>query len=384
MKTGTFAIRMAAMLLLFSGMLEGALSTSPDRVDRYVLNQMRERQIPGLSLGIVQRGKLVKVAGYGMANLELSVSASPSTVYELASITKPFTATAIMMLVREKGLSLDDLLSRYVTEVPADWSGVTIRHLLTHTAGITSHTELPDIVSNESKEYTRSEMLAIITNAPIKSRPGEKWEYNDSGYFLLGLVVEKASGVPYEEFVRERVFRPLGMMSTRGNIVDAVIPNRASGYVLRNGEFHRAAAVSPTQSFGGGHLVSTVLDLAKWDIALAGHDLLPQAALAEMWTPARLNDHRPVEVDFPGFEGSSYGFGWFLGRLGGHRLVEHGGSISSGFSTEIVRCRDDALTVIVLANRSQEPPFSENAPRPWAIAKGVAAVYLPDLQVHSR
>jgi CubicO group peptidase (beta-lactamase class C family) len=243
---------------------------------------------------------------------------------------------------------------------------------------------LPDIVSNESKEYTRSEMLAIITNAPIKSRPGEKWEYNDSGYFLLGLVVEKASGVPYEEFVRERVFRPLGMMSTRGNIVDAVIPNRASGYVLRNGEFHRAAAVSPTQSFGGGHLVSTVLDLAKWDIALAGHDLLPQAALAEMWTPARLNDHRPVEVDFPGFEGSSYGFGWFLGRLGGHRLVEHGGSISSGFSTEIVRCRDDALTVIVLANRSQEPPFSENAPRPWAIAKGVAAVYLPDLQVHSR
>jgi CubicO group peptidase (beta-lactamase class C family) len=193
------------------------------------------------------------------------------------------------------------------------------------------------------------------------------------------LVVEKASGQPYEQFMLERIFRPLGMGSTRGNVIDDVIPRRAAGYVLGDGRLRRARAVSPTQSFGGGHLMSTVLDLAKWDLALGEETLLPRSMLETMWTPARLKNGQPVEVNFEGFEGSSYGFGWILGELGGHRIVEHGGSISSGFSSEILRFPDDGITVIVLVNRSEEPPFARDAPRPWTIARGVAALYLPDL-----
>jgi CubicO group peptidase (beta-lactamase class C family) len=219
-------------------------------------------------------------------------------------------------------------------------------------------------------------MLAIITDAPVKSRPGEQWAYNDSGYFLLALVVEKASGEPYEQFMRERVFGPLQMTSTRGNIVDEVIPGRAAGYVFREGHLHRARAVSPTQSFGGGHLMSTVLDLAKWDRALAEHTLLPPSLLSLMWTPARLNSGHAVAVDFPGFESSSYGFGWFLSEFRNRRIVEHAGSISSGFTSEIFRCVDSRFTVIILTNRTQEPPFAADAPRPWAIARGLAAMYL--------
>jgi D-alanyl-D-alanine carboxypeptidase len=350
-----------------------------DRVDAYVLAQMRQRHIPGLSLAVVQHGKVVKATGYGMANVELSVQSSASSVYELASMTKQFTAMAILILHREQKLSLDDPVSKYVPEVPDTWRGVTIRHLLTHTSGIPSHTELPQILNDESRDYTRTQMLAIITAPPVKNAPGEQWAYNDSGYFLLGLVVENASHQRYDEFMHERIFRLLGMMSTRGNDIDDVIPHRAAGYILRDGRLRRGRAVSPTQSFGGGHLVSTVLDLAKWDLALAGDKLLPRSALETMWTPARLKNDRRVEVDFTGFEGSSYGFGWMVGQLGRRRIVEHVGSISSGFSNEILRFPDDGITVIVLANRSQDPPFAEDAPRPWAIARGVAALYIPDL-----
>lgn len=214
-------------MLVSTATAQSPLAQSND-LDAYVRSQMTARHIPGLSLAVVRRGKIVKATGYGVADIEHAVTATSSTVYELASMTKQFTAMAVMMLVREGKISLDDPIARYVPQVPGAWHGVTIRRLLNHTSGIPNHTDLPVILNDESKDYTPSEMLAIIPGLPVKFNPGEKWEYNDSGYFLLGLAVEKASGVPYEQFVRERIFRPLGMASTRGNVRGSVITMRAA------------------------------------------------------------------------------------------------------------------------------------------------------------
>jgi CubicO group peptidase (beta-lactamase class C family) len=377
-KANTYVVWLPALLLLFTAAAQSPIAAQ-DPVDTYIENQMKERHIPGLSLAVIQHGKVLKAAGYGVANVELSVKATPSTVYELASVTKQFTAAAIMLLVLDGKLSLEDPVTKYVTDAPDAWRGVTIRHLLTHTSGIPNHTELPVILDDESKDYTRSEILAILTAPPVNFQPGEDWAYNDSGYFLLGRVIEKASGEPYEQFMRERIFRPLRMTTTRGNILDAVIPHRAAGYILRDGQLRRGKPVSPTQSFAGGHLISTVLDLVKWDAGLADNKLLPGSVLQQKWTPAHLNNGQPVKSYLDDVPGSSYGFGWLIGEFNGHRTVEHGGSMSlAGFSSEILRFPDDGLTVIILCNRSHDPPFAQDAPRPWDIARGVAALYMTD------
>jgi CubicO group peptidase (beta-lactamase class C family) len=230
--------RITAGAFLLSSLANGVLARDP--VDAYVQAQMRARNIPGLSLAVVRRGKVVKAAGYGMANVELSVAATQHTVYELASMTKPFTALAIMLLLHDGKLSLDDPVVRYVVELPHAWRSVTIRHLLTHTSGIPNHTDLPVIVNDESRDYTRAEMLAFLAAVPVEFPPGKRWAYNNSGYFLLGLVIEKAAGQSYEQFLSERIFQPLQMTATRGNNVDELIPNRAAGYVIRGGRLLRA------------------------------------------------------------------------------------------------------------------------------------------------
>ncbi len=361
----------------------GGRADREDEVDTYVRGEMREQRLPGLSVAVVTGGEIVKAKGYGSANLEVSARATPDSVYELASVTKQFTAAAIMMLLNEKQLTLDDKVSRYVPEVPEAWKDVTIRHLLTHASGIPNHTEMAVIERDVARDYTRAELIALIAREPVKFRPGEQWAYNDSGYVLLGMVVEKAGGVPYATYLSEHIFRPLGMTATRAYDPVDVVSNRASGYVWHDGRFRRGRPVSPSQSLGAGNLMSTVTDLARWNAALDGDKLLPRALREQMWTPARLNDGRAVSFSLPieDLKGSSYGFGWLVGSLRGHRIVAHGGSIASGFSTYVVRFPDDRLTVIVLTNRSQdEDPFGPGAPRPTEIAKGVAGYYLPDLR----
>jgi D-alanyl-D-alanine carboxypeptidase len=362
----------------------GLWTASADDADDYVEAEMKVQRIPGLSLAVIKDGTLIKATGHGLANLEVSAGATAETIYELGSVTKQFTATAIMMLVNEKKLILDDRLSRYLPDVPQAWEGVTIRHLLNHTSGIANHAEMKVIMDDEGKEYTRAQMLGLIANAPVKFKPGEEWAYNDSGYFLLAQVVETASGQPYEQFLTERIFKPLEMTVTRSTVLDEVVQHRASGYIWRDGQFRRGHPVSPTQSLGGGHLRSSVQDLAKWDAALRGEKLLPRHLLDEMWTPGKLNNGRAVPSYLTDLKDSSYGFGWLLGELRGHRFVEHGGSISSGYTSDILRFLDDGLTVIILTNRSvslaEANYFAPDAPRPWDIAKGVVKYYIPDLR----
>ena len=329
-------------------------------IDDYVQSRMHKRNIPGVSVAVVQDGKVVLAKGFGVANVELSVPATENTVYQLASVTKTFTATATMMLVEEGKLGLDDKITARLPDLPAAWGEVTVRHLLNHTSGIKSYTAVRDFHKTSRKDYAQREILDLVAKEPPEFAPGEKWNYNNTGYFLLGMLIEKVTGKKYGEFLEERIFKPLGMKHTRVNDLHAVIPNRAKGYTwdgkkLRNGEY-----VSPTQPFSAGMLVSTVNDLAKWDAALGTETLLKKSSLEQMWTPTKLR--KGGEAD--------YGFGWSIGKVTGHRLVAHGGGIP-GFSTELSRYRDDNLTVIVLTNAD-----NGNA---GALARGIAGRLVPAL-----
>jgi D-alanyl-D-alanine carboxypeptidase len=341
----------------------GALTsttTSSDETDTLILHRMQRRHIPGVSIAIVRDGKLVKAKGYGLANQELSVTATEHTVYQLASITKTFTATAIMMLVEDGRLSLDDKIVEKLRDLPSAWKAVTVRHLLSHTSGIKSYTSVKHFFKTARKDYSQREILDLVVKEPLEFAPGEKWKYNNTGYFLLGMLIETVSGKAYGDFLNERIFRPLGMTETRVNDLGAVIPNRAQGYswdgrTLRNGEY-----VSPTQPFAAGMLVSTVADLVKWDAALGTERLLKKSTLEQMWTPARLNNGTEAE----------YGFGWGVRKVNGHRLIAHDGGIP-GFSTQLSRYIDDRLTVIVLTNA--------DGGHAGALGRVIAGGVVPDL-----
>lgn len=344
-------------LLVGIGLLCAALTARADKVDDYIQGEMKKRQIPGVSVAVVREGKVLLAKGYGAANVEHATPATADTVYELASVTKQFTATAIMMLAEEGKLALDDKITKHLTGLPTAWENVTVRHLLNHTSGIKSYTSVANFFSFARKDFTQDEILQLVAKDPLEFQPGEKWNYNNTGYFLLGMIVEKVSGQTYEAFLKARIFQPLGMNSSRLNNFQEIIPNRAQGYALKNNRMVNCDYLSPTQPFSAGALLSTVSDMAKWDAALYTEKLLKKSSLDAMWTETKLADGKMQD----------YGFGWSVGKHRGHKMIGHSGGIN-GFSTHISRFVDDKLTVIVLANSE-----SANA---GMLANGIAANYL--------
>lgn len=331
-----------------------------DAIDDYVRDQMDVRDIPGISVAVVKDGALVRAKGYGMANVELAAPATEHTVYQLASVTKQFTATAAMMLVEESKLSLDARITEMLEDLPSAWSNVTVRHLLNHTSGIKSYTGTPDFFKAARKDFEKKEILGLVAHLPMEFEPGEDWKYNNTGYFLLGMVIEKASGQAYGDFVKSRIFDKTGMTTARLNDMTEIIPNRARGYSRQKGRLVNGEYVSPTQPYSAGALVGSVLDLAKWDTALDSDALLKRATFEEMWSPTRLGNGRT----------QNYGFGWTVDTYRTRKRVQHGGGIP-GFSTFIARYIDDHVTVIVLAN--------SDAAQSEVIANGIAELYIPAL-----
>jgi CubicO group peptidase (beta-lactamase class C family) len=316
------------------------------KVDDYVREKMKSRNIPGLSLAIVREGRIVYAKGYGMANLELSAPATEKTVYQLASITKTFTAIATMMLVEEGKISLEEPISKHFSDLPVAWRPVTIRQLLNHTSGISSlahHKKIPCPVGKDERDYARADALKEVACLPLDFAPGERWSYGDTGYHLLGMLIEKVSGMDYEQFLKTRIFTPLGMRDTRLNTYTELIPNRADGYSPHEGRF-RNARLSPLFEFANAGLVSSVLDMAKLDAALYTEKLLKKQTLDEMWTNAKLNNGEIVQ---------SYGLGFGLTPFRGRRRVGHSGGGGFVFATTITRLIDDKVTVIVLTNADQ-------------------------------
>jgi CubicO group peptidase (beta-lactamase class C family) len=336
-------------------------------VDTYIAEEMREQKIPGLSLAVVLDGRVIKAQGYGYADLEFRAPVTPETVFQSGSIGKQFTATAIMMLVEEGKISLEDSVSKYFPQAPASWNGITIRDLLSHQSGIKNYTDGKDV--NFRKDYTEDELLGIAESLPLDFPPGSDWSYSNTGYVVLGVLIHKVTGEFYGDFLHQRIFTPLGM-KTRVISESDIIPNRASGYQLVNHQWKNQDWVSPTlNTTADGSLYFTTLDLAKWDAALYTTKLLKPSSLDQMWTVQKLQSGPSQGQPNKG----RYGFGWFIDNMNGHRLIEHGGAWQ-GFTDSICRYVDDKLTVIVLTN------LDSDHSNPDKIAHEVAGFYMPGLK----
>ena len=348
----------AGVILLFFITAFTAAQEPATAVDAFIKAEMEKQKIPGVSLAVVRDGKPLIVKGYGFANLEHQVPVKPETIFQSGSVGKQFTAMAVMMLVEEGKIGLDDKISKYLGEVPEAWSNVTIRHLLTHTGGLTDYPREFDF----RKDYTEDDLLKQAKQVPTAFAPGEKWEYSNLGFVTLGIIVHKVSGKFYGDFLKERVFTPLGMTTARVISEADIVPNRAAGYVLRQGEVKNQDWVSPSlNTTADGALYLTVLDMMKWDEALTSGKLISIAGYESMWAPVKLNDGRT----------HPYGFGWGVRTVNGKRVIEHGGAWQ-GFKAHISRYPDNRLTVIVFANLAQA--------NQGKLSNGVAAVIEPELK----
>ncbi len=332
-----------------------------EEVGDYVRGQMDKQHIPGLALVVAQNGAITRAEGYGLTNIESRSEVQPETIFQIQSITKTFTATAIMLLAEEGKLSVEDKLTQHLSDLPDCWKEITLRHLLTHTSGIKDFINEPTL--DLRHDITPVDVIKSLKDLPLNFPPGQKYAYCNTGYHLLGMIIHKITGKMWGEYLRQRIFEPLDMKQTRVISISDVITNRAAGYVWEDGRLKNGYFLAPTiLAYAGGGLRSTVLDLAKWDAALWSDKILKQPALDQMWTAARLNDGTK----------SGYGFGWNVGELQGHPFVSHTGSHMTGFKTVLMRFLDKKLTVIVLTN--------QRAADQTAIAKGVAGFYLPDLR----
>jgi CubicO group peptidase (beta-lactamase class C family) len=347
----------AASLLAASVLGTTTVIAGADRVGDFVNPYLKKKQIPGCALLVRHNRKVVLATGYGIANLEHGVPVKSQTVFQSGSINKQFTAMAVMVLVQERKLALDDPISKYLA-VPASWSGITVRHLLTHTSGLGDYPENFSL----QRDYTEDELLKMVATQPLGFAPGEKWRYSNLGYVTLGILIGKASSEFWGDFLRKRVFDPLDMKHARVISEADVIPNRAAGYVLNDHVLKNQKWVSPSvNATADGSLYFTIEDLAKWDEALEAQKLLSRANYEQMWTPVRLNDGTTAP----------YGFGWRIAKAdSGHRMIEHGGNWQ-GFASYIVRYPDDRLTVAALCNRSGATA--------GYIAKRIAGFYVPAL-----
>jgi CubicO group peptidase (beta-lactamase class C family) len=296
---------------------------------------------------ITHQGRPLLSKGYGWANLELRVPATADTVWEIASITKLFTAQAIMLLVADGKLTLDSTLGAYLPDLPTAWQTARLDHLLTHRAGIPNYTDPPAYWQTTRLDISREAILDLVRDRPLDFAPGTRWRYSNTGYYLLGLLIEARSGQPYAEFLAQRIFVPLGMTATRANDPYAIVPGRAAGYTLVDGELRNAEYYSASGTYAAGVLLSTVADLARWDAALATGTVLDPALVAEMWTPRR--------PDLPAEPGAGFrmGWGWFVfDEWDGtpRRWAGHNGGIK-GFSSTLTHFFEPALTVVLLFNR---------------------------------
>ena len=346
-----------ALILLLSTVCL-AQDSFTTRIDDYIRAEMQSQQIPGVALAVVKDGNVVLARGYGLANVEHQVPVKPETIFQSGSTGKQFTATAVMVLVEEGKLSLEDKITKYFTDAPEGWRDITVRHLLTHTSGMTDYPEDFDL----RRDYTEEELFQRIKTIPLAFQPGEKWSYSNLAYVMLGILIRKVSGKFYGDFLQERVFKPLEMSTARIINEADIVPNRAAGYRLVNDQLKNQNWVSPSlNTTADGALYLTVYDMAKWDAALYSDKLLKRTTLEQMWTPVKLNNGKT----------HPYGFGWALGELRGHRIIEHGGSWQ-GFKAQITRYVDDKLTVIVFANQARANQAK--------LAHGVAAIINPELK----
>jgi len=338
-------------------------------IDSYVTTEMGRERIPGAEVGIYRRGQILLAKGYGLADVELNVPVKPETLFQSGSVGKQFVSAAVMMLVEEGKVGLDDSTTKFFPNAPGSWKPILIKNLLSHTSGLAEYESReragPKGPFYLRLDFTEDELLEKAEAMPIEFQPGEKWAYRNTNYLLLGIMIHRVTGKFYADYLTERIFAPLGMKSTR-LISDAdIIANRSSGYEFHGDKLQNQSWVSPTfNSTADGALYFNVLDLAKWDEALYGTALLKQSSLDRIWTVYPLNDGKPNR--------GHYGFGWTIETMNGHKVMGHGGAWQ-GFTCEILRYVDDSMTVVVLTN------LDAGHARPDQIAHVVAGLVNPAL-----
>jgi CubicO group peptidase (beta-lactamase class C family) len=325
------------------------------RMEQVVRSYVVAKEFMG-SVLVARDGKVVLSKGYGEANLEWDVPNSPSAKFRLGSITKQFTAASILLLEERGKLKVEDPVKKYMPDAPAAWDKVTFFHLLTHTSGIPSFTGFPDYSSTEAIATTPEKLVARFRDKPLEFQPGEKWNYSNSGYVLLGYLIEKISHQSYSQFVQENIFNPLGMKDSGYDSNSAVIPHRASGYEPGDKGPTNAGYIDMSIPLSAGALYSTTEDLLRWEQGLMGGKLLSAASLQKMTTPFK----------------SDYAFGLGVRTANGHKVIEHGGGIE-GFNTFLAYYPEDKLTVVVLANLSGRAP-EDIAGKLAAVAHGESVV----------
>ncbi len=316
-------------------------------VDEMIKIKMDSLHIPGLALAVVRSGEILYTKGYGYSNLELNTLIKPESKFLIGSITKSFTAVALMMLWEEGKFSLSDSIGNYVNDIPEIWKPLTIEQLLNHTSGIPTNLEMPGPCNFEFDfdHYTRMNYFQEVMCLPLDFPPGTKWKYSGAtGYDLLGVMIEKLSGVNYYEFIRKNIYVPSLMGESHWIEYDSIIQNRVDGYNYVDGKFLNSDRLDPIGEFAHGGLMSNILDLIKFDNALFRYKLLKKSTLELMFENATLNDATIV---------TSYGLGFGLTPYKGHKRIGHTGA-APGFSTSYSKFIDDNLSIMVLTNKDSD------------------------------
>ena len=329
-------------------------------VDSLAAEALKSGQVAGLSIAVVRGRDTLVLKPYGKADLELDVPTPERAVYQIGSVTKQFTAVAVLQLAEQGKLSLDDELTKYLPSYPMQGHRVTLRRLLDHTSGIPGYTEMPEFGPISVRTLPRDSLVALFAAKPFGFAPGEAEVYSNSAYFLLGLIIEKVGGSSYENYVQQNLFDRAGMPDSRYCSNTAVVPRRAHGYDFVAGRLQLASYVDFTWPYSGGSLCSTAGDLVAWIRAMHGGALLGSAAYHELITPGTLNDGTRLR----------YAKGLAVDSILGHRVIEHDGGIP-GFLTELAYFPDDSLTIAVLINTA-------GPVNPTRIAQSIVALVLGD------
>jgi len=350
------------LIFLLSALCPSSLLQADETLDQLIAEiaqtEIDAKRAVGLTIGVARGDETLHLKGYGLADIENALPATSASVYRIGSITKTFTAAAIMLLVEDGKLSLDDPLTKFLPEYPGPGGKATVRNLLQHTSGIFSFTDAANHRQTMRDDMNHQQILKRFTGHDLHFAPGDDYRYCNSGFYLLGMIIEKVSGMSYEKFLGQRIFEPLELSSITYGRHAKIIPNRARGYSLWGERLVNAPYVSMTKPFSAGALVSNAGDLLQWSRALSRNDLLKPDSLKKMITPGRRTDGKAF----------AYGLGCQVETLDGHQVVRHGGGIP-GFVTEWTLFPDSELSVVVLTNT--------NSTRPRALANRIAQSLLP-------
>ena len=306
------------------------------KIDQMMGILAEEESFTGAVL-VARNDEILLSQGYGWANWEKQIPNAPQTKFRIGSVTKQFTAMAILILQAEGRINVQEQICRYIPDCPAAWQEITIHHLLTHTSGIPNFTGFRNYREMKASPSTPEQTMARFKDISLDFKPGEKWRYSNSGYIVLGYIIEQASGQSYEMYLQQKIFEPLQMTSTGYDHNDGSL---ATGYTGAKTRWKKADYIDMSIPFAAGALFSTIEDLYRWDQALYTEQIVSQELLDLMFNPhaeiPRTDDH--------------YGYGWMIGKIGNHQVISHGGGID-GFLTEIRRFPDDKVTIIILSNR---------------------------------